>query len=912
MKKITLAFLASIFFVYAGLAASLLQPVKLTCEYLENPLGVDVAVPRFGWTFNLAGKNQMQSAYEIIVSDHLKDVQQGNGTIWATGKIVSAENIQVEYRGKTLQSFTKYYWRVRIFDQSNEMSAWSAVNSFETSMLHTSDWKAQWIGDGSKNPEYDADYFKAERMPLLRKEFLTGKKITTARLYISGVGYYEAYLNGKKIGDHVLDPGFTTYGQEVLYSVYDITALLKKGNNVAGIMLGSGWWNPLPIKFFGRWDLRQYQQTGRPCVKAEFHITYNDGAKEIITTDESWQTAPGPVIHNNVYIGEKYDARLEQKNWNTFDPDKSVWKNAVAVDGPSGKLTAQLQPPIRITKIIKPVNIYEHGKDTFIVDMGQNFAGVARIKVAGPVGTKITMRLGEDVWKDGSLNYMTSVMTQIKKGAIKAGPGAPETAWQEDGYILKGHGIETWNPQFTFHGFRYIEITGWPGRPTVNDIEGLRMNTDLQQQGNFSCSNEMFNKLHNVIQWTFLSNVFSVQSDCPAREKMGYGADMVVSSNAFIYNYDMSQFYRKAITDFANEQRPEGGITEIAPFTGIADRGYGDESGPMGWQLGYAFLQKQLYDFYGDKRIIENNYGAFMKQMDFLQKKSFENLFYWDIGDHEALDTKPDAFSASCFYYHHAKLAEEFAGILQKQQDSVKFSKLANRIKEAIVHKYNVRNTGRFDNATQSAQTLALWYGLAPDKDAAFNVLSDEYVRHNMHLSTGIFSTKMMFDVLREKNKNDIAYSIANQKDYPGWGYMLANGATTLWETWAYPEESPSQNHPMFGSVDEWFYRSLLGINPAAPGFEKIIIQPQPAGDLTWARGSYQSIRGEIISEWKKNNNEFSLHVVIPANTKATIYIPAKEIATIRESNIVMKANRYENGYAIIETGSGEYNFTVK
>lgn len=912
MKKIAFTFLASITIVYSVSAASLLQPLELTCEYLKNPLGIDIALPRFGWTFNVAGRDQIQTAYEIIVSDNLKDIQQGNGSTWSTGKILSAQNIQVEYAGNALQSFTKYYWRVRTYDQQNEASEWSEVNSFETAMLQQSDWKAKWISDGSKNPERDEDYFKEDRMPLFRKEFAAGKKITAARLYISGVGYYEAYLNGKRISDHVLDPGFTTYGKQVLYAVYDVTALLKKGNNVAGIMLGSGWWNPLPIKFFGRWDLREYQQTGRPCVKAEFHVIYSDGSQETLATDESWQTAPGPVLHNNVYLGEKYDARLEQKNWNNSNNEKTVWKNAVAVEGPSGILTAQMQPAIKVTKIIKPVKIYEHGKDTFIVDMGQNFAGVARIKVQGPAGTKITMRLGEDVWKDGSLNYMTSVMTQIKKGGIKAVPGAPETAWQEDGYILKGDGIETWNPQFTFHGFRYVEITGWPGTPTLNDIEGLRMNSDLQEQGNFSCSNDMFNKLHNVIQWTFLSNVFSVQSDCPAREKMGYGADMVVSSNAFIYNYDMSHFYTKTVTDFANEQRPEGGITEIAPFTGIADRGYGDESGPMGWQLGYAFLQKQLYDFYGDKRIIEQNYNAFMKQMVFLQKNAFENLFYWDIGDHEALDTKPDAFSASCFYYHHAKLAEEFAGILHKQQDSIKFAKLADRIKKAIVYKYNVRNTGRFDNATQSAQTLALWYDLAPNKDSAFSVLMNEYARKNMHVSTGIFSTKMMFDVLRMNNRNDIAYTIANQRTFPGWGYMLDNGATTLWETWAYPEESPSQNHPMFGSVDEWFYRSLLGINPASPGFEKIIIKPQPAGDLTWAKGSYQSVRGEILSDWKKSKDAFLLHVIIPANTTALVSIPAIEKAIVTEGDKTAKVLRYEKGYAVIEVGSGEYNFMVK
>ncbi len=891
-------------------AASPLEPAKLTCEYIHNPLGIDTKVPRFSWTFNCLERNQLQSAYEIIVSDNLKQLQQRNGNIWSTGKITSRQSIQIEYEGNPLKSFRKYYWRIKVYNQKNEASSWSEINWFETAMLDPKDWNAKWISDGSSNPEHDEDYYKKEdRMPLLRKVFLTNKKITAARLYISGLGYYEAFLNGKKIGDHVLDPGFTTYRKQVLYAVFDITAMLKKGDNTAAIMMGSGWWNPSPMLIFGRIDVRKIQETGRPCVKAEIHITYNDGSAETISTDETWLTAPGAVIHNNVYLGEKYDARLEQKNWNTTGADKRTWKNAVVVNGPSGMLTAQMQPAIKISKVIKPVKITEPSKDTFIVDMGQNFAGVARIKVKGATGTKIILRYGEDLWKDGSLNYMTTVATQIKKGGIKGGPGAPETAWQEDGYILKGKGIEIWNPQFTFHGFRYVEITGWPGKPTADDIEGLRMNSDLPLNGTFSCSNNMFTKLHEVIQWTFLSNVFSVQSDCPAREKMGYGADMVVSSNALIYNYDMAGFYSKAVTDFANEQQPDGGITEIAPYTGIADRGYGGESGPLGWELGFPFLQKQLYDYYGDKRIITNNYNAFVKQMNFLQSKAIDNLFYWDISDHEALDTKPESFSASVFYYHHAKLAEEFAGILGKQEDAVKYAKLADKIKDAILNRYYIANTGRFDNATQSAQILALWYGLSPQKDSTFKILMNEFARHNWHLSTGIFSTMMMFDVLRENDMNDVAYKIANQRDYPGWGNMIAKGATTLWETWAYPESGPSQNHPMFGSVDEWFYRSLLGINAAAPGFEKIIIKPQPAGDLKWAKGSYNSVSGKIESDWKIDGTNFLLNVSIPGNTQATIYIPSKENAFITESGNTVHAIRYEKGYAIVEVGSGDYSF---
>ncbi|MEO8569105.1 MAG: family 78 glycoside hydrolase catalytic domain [Ginsengibacter sp.] len=886
-----------------------LEPAKLLCEYIKNPLGINSKQPRFSWAFTSTARNQYQTAYELVISDNEKYLQSDNGNIWSTGKISSSQNINIEYKGAPLKSFTRYYWKVKVYDENAVASSWSQPAWFETGMLNVGDWSAKWINDGSKNPVNDSDYYKQDRMPLLRKEFSASKKIESARLYISGLGYYEAYLNGKKIGDHILDPGFTTYRKEVLYSVYDMTGMLTRGNNVMGIMLGNGWWNPLPLKLFGRWDLRDYQQTGRPCVTAEIHIKYSDGSSKKIVTDESWWGAPGPIVKNNVYLGEKYDARFEQKNWNTIGADKSVWKNAVVVDGPSGILTSQMQPPIRITKIVKPVKITEAGKDTFIVDMGQNFAGVAQIKIKGKAGTRISLRYGEDLFEDGRLNYLTTAMTQIKKGAIKGGPGAPETAWQEDGYTLKGEGTETWNPVFTFHGFRYIEITGWPGKPTLSDIEGLRMNSDVQQNGNFACSNQQLNKLHEAIQWTFLSNVFSVQSDCPGREKMGYGADMVVTANAFMYNYDMSQFYNKTVNDFANEQRPEGGITEIAPSTGIDDKGFGDGSGPIGWELAFPYLQKQLYEFYGDKRIIENNYERLVNQINFLQSKTVGDLLYWGIGDHEALDPKPEALTSAALYYHHIKIAEEFAGVLDKKDDSIKYNKLANQVKRLITNKFLTPGTGRFDNATQSAQIFALWYDFSPEKELSWKVLMDEFKRHDWHVSTGIFSTKMMFDLFREKDANETAYKIATQPDYPGWLNMINNNATTLWETWAYPESSPSQNHPMFGSIDEWFYRSILGINAAAPGFKKIIIKPQPVAGLSWAKGSYESIGGEIVSDWKKEGNNFTLHVVVPPNTTATVFIPANGNSAVMESGKQQKIN-YQNGYAVVETGSGDYTFT--
>ena len=895
-----------LFFV-SSQAQSTLHPVDLRCENVVNPINIDTRAPRFSWKLQSSEKNKKQSAYEIHLTSKALSGEGSEATQeWSSGKVPSDKSIQVEYNGKPLRPFTRYSWTVTVYDEDDKPLT-SEVASFETAMLDPQDWKAKWIGDGSKTPDNDIDHFRDDPMPLFRKDFRVAKQISHARLYISGLGYHEAYVNGSKVGDHVLDPGWTTYKKQVLYTAHDITPLITKGNNVVGVMLGNGWWNPLPIKLFGRWDLRDYQQTGRPCVKAQIHITYSDQSVDIIPTDASWTTAPGPIVRNNVYLGEHYDARLEQAEWNTTRANKTIWKSAAEVSGPSGRLSAQMQPPIRVTRVLKPARITKVRPDTFVIDMGQNFAGVVRLKVKGPAGRKVTLRYGEDIFKDGTLNYHTSVMTQIRKGGIKAVPGAPETAWQEDSYTLKGKGVETWAPRFTFHGFRFVEVTGWPRVPRLTDFEGLRMNSDLEEAGTFSCSNEMFNRLNEVIRWTFLSNVFSVQSDCPGREKMGYGADMVVTANAFIYNYDMSNFYRKSVQDFANEQLPDGAITEIAPHTGIADRGYGGDSGPLGWQLAFPYLQEQLYQYYGDVRIIKDNYPGVLKQMDFLKSKAVDGLFHWDIGDHEALDPRAEAFSAACFYYHHALLAARFAGIVDKPEDSLRFAQLSEDIKRAIVNKYLVPNTGRFDNGTQAAQIFALWYDLTPEKENTLNALMSEIERHNGHLSTGIFSTRMMFDLMRREQMNEVAYSLANAEGFPGWRHMLDNGATTLWETWKYPEKYPSQNHPMFGSVSEWFFTSILGINAGSPGYKKIILKPQPAGDLTWARGSYDSVHGKITSDWNIRDGKFSWTISIPANTSASVYIPVKGDSAILVDGKKADTASIEEGFARVELGSGNY-----
>ncbi|GAO41596.1 family 78 glycoside hydrolase catalytic domain [Flavihumibacter petaseus] len=874
-------------------AQSFLRATALTCEQQSQPMGLSTARPELRWRLRDSLINQQQTAFEILVADNIQLLSKGEGNYWKT-KVTTGKN-GVMYSGKPLRPHQQYYWKVLVYDKNGNAGSWSEPSSFYTAYLEDSTWKASWIDDGKPLPAIDSLYYAEDRMPVLRNVFTPKGAIKSAHLYVASPGYYIAELNNQRVGDHWLDPGFSTFAKQVYYTVYDVGAQLKKGKNELRLSLGNGWWNPAPFRLFGRWDLRDYQQHGRPCVKAELHITYRDGTTAVIASGPDWQAAAGPVVHNNVYLGETHDARLPTDQW----------KPVAVAKGPSGELTPQSYPPVKIGEVLHPTRVWRVAGDTFMVDMGRNFAGVARIKVKGPRSTRVKMRFGEDLFSDGRLNVMTTAATQIKKGGIPAGAGAPETAWQEDQYVLSGKGTEVWAPSFTFHGYRYVEITGWPGTPRKEDIEGLRLHAALPQNGSFSCSNDLFNRIHEAVQWTFLSNVFSVQSDCPGREKMGYGADIVVTAPSYLYNYDMSGFYKKAVQDFANEQRPLGGITEIAPFTGIADRGYGDDSGPLGWQLAFPFLQDQLFEFYGDTSLLVKHFAALKRQISFLESKAEQHLFYWDISDHEALDTKPEAFSASLFYLHHVRLAAKFAKLIGNAEQQERFEKLAASIQLAIVGRYYVQGTGRFDNATQTAQAMALWYGISPEPEKSLQVLQQELERHHWHVATGIFGTWMLFDVLRQYNKVDWAYRVANQQDFPGWGYMFSKGATTLWETWAFSETVHSRNHPMFGSIEEWFYRSLAGINAIEPGFRKVRIAPQFPDGLEWVKASYDAVNGRIRSEWKKTHNTVELLVEVPPGTTGTVCLPVPETAAVTVNGAPFTGGNYQDGCRQYAIGSG-------
>jgi len=910
-----------IFLLLANLAfGQHIEFVHLKTDRQITPLGFDNPTPEFSWILESSERGIVQSVFEILVSDDQKKLDDGN--CWQSGKIEGNQTFGVLYSGKALQSFTRYFWKVRVWNQNGEASDWSQPSWFETSMMKPTDWKAQWISDHQELPTKDEDFYKETSNPLLRKEIYLKKEVKAARLYIAGLGYSIAYINGQRVGNNMLDMAWAQFGKQVLYNTFDVTSMLREGENALGVMLGNGWYNPMPIKMFQHWNLRDYLTVGKPCLKAQLHITFSDGSTQTIVTDQSWKSGKGPILKNSVYLGELYDARLEQNGWNNIDFDDKAWQSAKIPDGPKGQLIASYIPPVRATKIIKPVKIWEQKPGVYIFDFGQNFGGVARLKVKGPAGTTVTMRSGEDIHADGSLNFLTVITGQLKAmWNMNGGPGCPKDPMMVNTYILKGIGDEIYTPEFTFSSLRYVEVTGFPGKPDLNAIEGLRMNTDLQESGSFECSNTMFNQIQEMTKWTFLSNVFSIQSDCPAREKLGYGADIVTTADAFSYNFDMSGFYRKVVQDFANDVRPNGGMPEIAPNIGINGESMGGDTGSPGWQLAFPFGMKVLYDYYGDLTTAQKKYDVLKRQIDFMHSVTPNHIVEKCISDHASVDPKPVSLSATAFYYHHVLILQEFAELLNKKDDPEKYQKLAAEIRNAFVGKFLKPGTGVFDSGTQAAQLIALNYNLVPENEktsAVDRLLLEIFNKHKGHLSTGIFATKFMFDFFRQENRNDVSYSVANQRTYPGWGNMIANGATTLYENWVYPDTVDSQNHPMFGSISEWFYRSLLGINSTSAGFTTFDIKPQPAGDLTWARGYYDSQIGRIESSWKIEGTQFLLDVTVPANSVATVYLPAILEKEIKENGKPIgestgpKFLELKDGYAVFKVGSGKYSFKSK
>jgi alpha-L-rhamnosidase len=865
--------------------SSLIHAFDLRCESLSDPLGVDARHPRLSWKLKAVGsaKSQSQSAYQISVasSHELLD----NPDIWDSGKVRSNQQLHVEYEGRPLSSGERCYWRVEVWDRDGDGPAISETSWWEMGLLSPKDWQGVWISDGKPLPDSDEGFYEDDPAPLFRKSVDVVKSVKQARLYAAGLGYSEFTLNGKAVSDHVLDPAWTSTEKRVFYTCHDVTELLGRGENVIGATLGNGWHNPLPLRMWGRINIRESLPVARPQLLAQLVIDYTDGSREVVATDETWKVTDGPLRRNSVYMGEDYDARLELPGWDKPGFDAAAWSAASVSMPMQGDLRTLPIPPIRITKELSPVSVKEISEGVFIFDFGQNFAGWAGLRVQGPAGTTVKMRMGELVYDDGRLNPMTAVAGQIK-GPGTGGPGAPDIAWQENNYTLKGGGPEEYRPRFTFHGFRYVEVTGFPGPPTLGSIQGYRLNTDVDQVGYFECSNENFNRIQEVVEWTFLSNLFSVQSDCPAREKYGYGGDIVASSEMAIFNYDVSTFYAKAVTDFTDAALGDGWFTETAPYVGISAASYDKGAGPIGWGLAHPLLLAQLYQYYGDHRLIEEHFAASANWVDLLEKNSDGYIIDRCIGDHESLDRKDVPLMATAQFYQAASLVAGFADVLRDDPAAARYQALAGKIRAAFLEKFLEPGTGRFGIATQACQSCALELGLTPEGEhtkAVERMVQAVVDDHGGHVATGIFGTKYLLNALSVSGHGDVAYEMANQKDFPGWINMLDNGATTLWETWKQSDNTFSQNHPMFGSVSEWFFKCLGGIRPAADavGFDKFVIEPFVGGDLEWVNASYESVRGMVSCRWRVEDGEIDVEVEVPVNTEAVVALPGGKRVTL-------------------------------
>jgi len=896
-----------------GAQAATLLPVAPKCEYAGNPLGLDVASPRLSWRLEAPGRAHLQTAYQILVAGSTEKLAAGAGDLWDSGKVASGRSIHIAYQGRTLDSFERCYWKVRAWDQAGQVSPYSEGATWEMGPLHDADWQAQWISagyllDAAATPANTHSLPRQHRAPLLRKEFHLRDQPRRARAYICGLGYYELYVNGAKAGDHVLDPAQTDYDARAFYVTYDVTGNLKAGANALGVMLGSGWFNQDEVWQKGKYSIPEGTNYGVPRLFLQLRVEYQDGSVETSITNDGWKASPGPTLENNVYAGETYDARLEMPGWAEPGFADATWQNARVVAAPTRHLEAQTLPPIKAVKTLPSVALAEPKPGVFVYDFGQNFTGWARLRVTAPRGTSIILRFAESVAPDGMIDPAST------------GVFATEVV-QTDTYITKGEGEEVWEPRFTYHGFRYAELTGFPGKPSPSNLEGVVVHTAVEKAGTFECSDPMLNRIHDTALWTEISNLHGVPTDCPAREKCGWLGDAQVSGEMTIYNLDMAQFWAKYLEDIRTSAE-DGLPTMVAPgkrSLGVAVPDWGTAVVQIPW---YVYL------YYGDTRILEQNYDAMCRWLAHLEQLSRNSIVAEGLGDWcppgsvEPNET-PIPLTSTAYFYLDARILGEVAAVLGKKEDAARCRALAVKIREAFNREFlRLDGTGY---GSQTADALALRLGLVPagsEVQVAASLAKDVLQRHGGHFSTGITGSRCLYGELTNYGFGQVAVDIFHNTTYPSIGYLFSLGATTLWETWGEPEldrqHGPrSRNHAMQADFDAWFYQGLAGIapDPRQPGFKHILLRPQVVSSLERVHAEYESVYGKIVSSWRLAGESFTWHIRVPANTHATVAVPCDDPVAVTESGRPVRQApgitwQSENpGRAILEAGSGEYDF---
>lgn len=893
----------------------MIHPVDLRCENLIDPLGVDVITPGLSWKSESERTSQKQTAYRIIVASSSEDIKSDIGDIWDSGKINSSASINNLYNGKDLKTNKRYFWKVKLWDIDGNESKWSKTAEWTMGLLDFSDWKAQWIGlDKDVGPDNSGIDKRRLSARYLRKQFNIEKKLKRAVAYVCGLGLSELYINGGKIGNHVLSPGLTEYNKRSFYVSYDITKNIKQGENVVGTILGNGRYfaprltSPVVMKTYGY-----------PKLLLQINIEYEDGSEDFIISDGSWKiTADGPIIANNEFDGEEYDARKELGKWNLKAYEDNGWINAESVDPPGERMESQMNPPIRITEEIKPLAVDNPEPGMYIFDMGQNMVGWVELRVKGEKGTEVKMRFAETLKDDGMLfldNLRSCNVTDI--------------------YILKGGGEEVWEPRFTYHGFRFVEITGYPGEPDLNSILGKVVHDDVEQTGLFSCSNELINSIYKNIVWGVRGNYRSIPTDCPQRdERLGWLGDRAIESMGESFIFDINNLYSKWLEDIQDAQLESGSIADVAPSYWAF---YNDN---VTWAGAYTIIPQILELQYDNKSNISNHYPD-MKQwiehmLGYIDKGLMPRDSYGDwcvppespelIHSRDPARKTSGVLLGTAYFHYMLNLMEKYAMMLDKSDDAKMFAELSQNMKEAFNREFFNASEGIYDNGSQTSSVLPLAFGLVPEmyKKIVFDNLVNKIINETKgHIGTGLIGCQWLMRVLSDNGRPDLAYTILNQEDYPGWGYMVKKGATTIWELWNGDTGDPgmnSGNHVMLvGDLVIWLYEYMAGIKADIqnPGFKHIIMKPHLFDDISYVNCSYKSPYGKIISNWTLDGEEFSWEITIPTNTTATVHFPSKKINDIFESGARLETRdkiKYagaKNSRIIFEIGSGSYSFST-
>jgi alpha-L-rhamnosidase len=880
----------------------------LRCEYRVNPLGIGVTKPRLSWILESPRRAAGQSAYQVLVAGSEKSLVANKGDLWDSGKVSSEQSSQVVYEGKALASRMRCFWKVRVWDKDNKVSAWSEPATWTVGLLKPQDWQAKWIGYDAPPPAaYNEQYTSGKQKlvlpppPYLRKTFVVNKPIKRATVYASALGLYELHINGKRVGKDYFTPGWTDYTKRVYYQTYDVTDLLTRSGNAIGAILADGWY--AGYVGFGR-KRELYGDKPRLCVQLE--IEYADGSRQTVATDKSWKAAYGPILEADFLMGESYDGTKANPSWCTYWFNDAAWAPVAVTDRIEGKL--QAYPGVTIQKELQlnPKKITEPTPGVYVFDMGQNFAGWVRLKAQGPAGTKIVLRFAEMLNPDGTI-YTANL----------------RAARATDTYLLTGKGQETWEPQFTYHGFRYVEVTGYPGKPGLDAITGEVVHSHTPRVGTFECSNPMVNQLYSNIVWSQRANFMDVPTDCPQRdERLGWTGDAQIFIRTATYNMDVAAFFTKWLVDLEDGQNKEGAFPDVAPHKVAMG------SGVPAWGDAGVICPWTIYHVYGDKRVLEKHYQSMKKWIAFLQKNSKDLLRpAYGYGDWVSIGSKtPKDVISTAYFAYSTHLLAKMAAVLGKDDDAKQYMNLFERIKAAFDKAY-VSDDVRIKGETQTCYVLALYFDLLPEdqRARAAQHLVERIKAKDWHLSTGFVGLSYLLPTLTETGHLDVAYRLLTTDTFPSWGYSIKNGATTIWERWdGWTQEKGFQNpgmnsfnHYSFGSVGRWLFATVGGIDTDGPGYKRIIIHPQP-GRIARAKADYDSIHGRIATDWRLENGTFTLDVTIPDNTTATVYIPAASAENVTESGQSatraegVRFLRMDHGSAVFSVGSGTYLFASK